>query len=341
MKRTILCALAILFMTTSCRFTRDLGPAPAPDASSTPAPTPPAARPATESTDPVLNLRYSDEPAARAEALSLDVYPATGADLPVVIFVHGGGWFRGDKSNVDAKPVGFNARGFVFVSVNYRLIPEVDVTRQMQDVARAVAWVKENIGQYGGDPSRMFLMGHSAGDVARAVAWAKENIGQYGGDPSRLFLMGHSAGGHLVSLLGTDESYLRAEGLSLADIRGVVSLDTQAYDIYKLMSNLPPASGEVYRETFGDDPEFWKAMSPQRHVKADKNIPPFAVVYTGGKESRATLSKEFFASLQEAGIPSVLLPAPEKTHGKLNREFGLPNDRISKLVFDWLDELLR
>ena len=310
MKRTILCALAILFMTTSCRFTRDLGPAPAPDASSTPAPTPPAARPATESTDPVLNLRYSDEPAARAEALSLDVYPATGADLPVVIFVHGGGWFRGDKSNVDAKPVGFNARGFVFVSVNYRLIPEVDVTRQMQDVARAVAWVKENIGQYGGDPSR-------------------------------LFLMGHSAGGHLVSLLGTDESYLRAEGLSLADIRGVVSLDTQAYDIYKLMSNLPLASGEVYRETFGDDPEFWKAMSPQRHAAADKNIPPFAVVYTGGKESRATLSKEFFASLQEAGIPSVLLPAPEKTHGKLNREFGLPNDRISKLVFDWLDELLR
>jgi len=310
MKRTILCALAILFMTTSCRFTRDLGPAPAPDASSTPAPTPPAARPATESADPVLNLRYSDEPAARAEALSLDVYPATGADLPVVIFVHGGGWFRGDKSNVDAKPAGFNARGFVFVSVNYRLIPEVDVTRQMQDVARAVAWVKQNIRQYGGDLSRMFLMGHSAG-------------------------------GHLVSLLGTDESYLRAEGLSLADIRGVVSLDTQAYDIYKLMSNLPLASGEVYRETFGDDPEFWKAMSPQRHAAADKNIPPFAVVYTGGKESRATLSKEFFASLQEAGIPSVLLPAPEKTHGKLNREFGLPNDRISKLVFDWLDELLR
>jgi len=267
MKRTILCALAILFMTTSCRFTRDLGPAPAPDASSTPAPTPPAARPATESTDPVLNLRYSDEPAARAEALSLDVYPATGADLPVVIFVHGGGWFRGDKSNVDAKPAGFNARGFVFVSVNYRLIPEVDVTRQMQDVARAVAWVKQNIRQYGGDLSRMFLMGHSAG-------------------------------GHLVSLLGTDESYLRAEGLSLADIRGVVSLDTQAYDIYKLMSNLPPAGGEVYREAFGDDPEFWKAMSPQRHVKADKNIPPFAVVYTSGKESRATLSKEFFASLQ-------------------------------------------
>ena len=326
MKRTILCALVILFVTTSCRFTRDPSilrqvqdtaslrtgsePAPAPDASSTPAPTPSAARPATESADPVLNLRYSDEPAAHAESLSLDVYPATGTDLPVVIFVHGGGWFRGDKSNVDAKPAGFNARGFVFVSINYRLIPEVDVTRQMQDVARAVAWVKENIGQYGGDPSR-------------------------------LFLMGHSAGGHLVSLLGTDESHLRAEGLSLADIRGVVSLDTQAYDIYKLMSNLPPTGGEVYRETFGDDPEFWKAMSPQRHVKADKNIPPFAVVYTSGKESRATLSKEFFASLQEAGIPSVLLPAPEKTHGKLNREFGLPNDRISNLVFEWLEELLR
>ncbi len=311
MKRIVFAALAILILTTSCRITRDIGPAPAPNATSTPGPIPITPRPALKSAEPVLNIRYSDEPAAHPESLSLDVYPATGTDLPVVIFVHGGGWFRGDKSNVDAKPAAFNVRGYVFVSVNYRLIPEVEVTDQMQD-------------------------------VTRAVAWAKKNIAQYGGDPARLFLMGHSAGAHMVSLLGTDESHLRAEGLALADIRGIVSLDTQTYDLVRLLTNMPEnVGGEVYWETFGRDPEFWEEMSPSWHVAAGKDIPPFFIVYTGGKESRAAISNLFFNTLQEAGIPSVLFPAPEKTHGQLNREFGLPNDHVSEVVFDWLEELLR
>jgi acetyl esterase/lipase len=291
-------ALAILILTTACRLTPDVGPAPTP-------------RPSLESAAPVLDIRYSDETTTREGSLNLDVYPATGTDLPVVIFVHGGGWFRGDKSNVDSKPAAFNARGFVFVSVNYRLVPEVDVVQQMQD-------------------------------VARAVAWTKQNIARYGGDPARLFLMGHSAGAHLVALLATDESYLRAEGLLLTDIQGVISLDTQTYDLVRLLKNIPEeAGGEVYWETFGHDPEFWKEMSPVWHTAAGKHIPPFFIVYTGDKESRSLISTLFFNTLQEAGIPAVLLPAPKQTHGQLNREFGLSNDRVSNLAFDWLEKLLR
>lgn len=311
MKRTVLTALAILMLTTACRLTRDLPPASVRTAESTPEPIPPTPRPTLESADPVLNIRYSDAASERPDALNLDVYPATGTNLPVVIFVHGGGWFRGDKSNVDAKPAAFNARGYVFVSVNYRLIPEVEVTDQMQDVSRAVAWVKKNISKYGGDPSR-------------------------------LFLMGHSAGAHMVSLLGTDESHLRAVDMSFADIRGIVSLDTQTYDLVSLLTNIPEdTGGEVYWETFGHDPEFWKEMSPITHVSAGKGIPPFFIVYTGDKKSRALISELFFKTLQEAGVSSVLLPATEKTHGQVNTEFGLPNDRVSEVVFDWLEELLR
>ena len=305
MKRIGITALAILILTSACRLTPDRGPAPTPTGTS------PTARPSLESAAPSLDIHYSDETTTREGSLNLDVYPATSTDLPVVIFVHGGGWFRGDKSNVDAKPAAFNTRGFVFVSVNYRLIPEVNVTQQMQDVARAVAWVKQNIRQYGGDPAR-------------------------------LFLMGHSAGGHLVALLATDESYLHSEGLLLTDIQGVISLDTQTYDLVRLLKNIPEETGgEVYWETFGHDPQFWKQMSPVWQVDSDKQIPPFFIVYTGEKESRALISTLFVNTLQEAGFSAVLIPATEKTHGSLNREFGLANDRLSNLAFDWLEELLR
>jgi len=311
MKRIVPVLFVILILTTACRLTPDVAPVPSPTATSTPRALHSTPRPALESAEPILDIRYSDDATERDGSLNLDVYPATGTNLPVVIFVHGGGWFRGDKSNVDAKPAAFNARGYIFVSVNYRLIPEVEVTDQMRDVTRAVAWVKRNIARYGGDPSQIFLLGHSAG-------------------------------AHMVALLGTDESHLRAIGMSLTDIHGVIALDTQTYDLVSLLTNIPEeAGGEVYWETFGRDPEFWQEMSPQTYVAAGRNIPPFFVVYTGEKKSRALISERFFAALQEAGIPSVLFPAPEKTHGQINREIGLPNDRLSAEIFDWLEELLR
>ena len=123
MKHIISAAFAFLILMTACRFTADLPPAPAPDAETTPSPIPPESQPRAESTEPILNIHYSDEPASRDELLSLDVYPLTGNDNPVLIFVHGGGWVRGDKSSVNAKPAAFNTHGFIFVSVNYRLSP--------------------------------------------------------------------------------------------------------------------------------------------------------------------------------------------------------------------------
>jgi len=307
MKRFIT-LLVILLFTTSCGRPHDLEPVTTPTAS------PPqgilSPRPTLESTSPILNIRYSDESSNRLDALCLDIYPAKGTNLPVLIFLHGGGWFRGDKSSVDLKPAAFNAHGFVFVSVNYRLIPEVEVNQQMQDVTRAVSWVKKNISQYGGDPSR-------------------------------LILLGHSAGAHMVSLLGTDESLLHTEGLSLKDIKGIISLDTQTYDLVKLLTNMPDeVGGEVYWETFGHDPEFWKQMSPAWHISSGKNIPPFFIAYTGEKQSRAVISTLFFNALEDAGVPSVLLPVTDKTHGRLNRELGLPSDYVTTAIFNWLDNLL-
>jgi pimeloyl-ACP methyl ester carboxylesterase len=100
----------------------------------------------------------------RNERQLLDVYaPASGSGLPVVVWVHGGGWMAGSKNAVDHKPAAFTAKGFVFVAMNYRFVPQVTMETIVRDVAKSVGWVHANIARHGGDPDRIFLMGHSAG----------------------------------------------------------------------------------------------------------------------------------------------------------------------------------
>jgi carboxylesterase type B len=92
----------------------------------------------------------------------LDIYTpedATGKSLPVMFWIHGGGWQAGDKSDVALKPKALTQRGFVFVSTNYRLLPEVRMDELIGDVARSAGWVHRNIARYGGDPTRIFVRG--------------------------------------------------------------------------------------------------------------------------------------------------------------------------------------
>ena len=94
----------------------------------------------------------------------LDIYaPANAKNLPVVFWIHGGGWLAGDKTDVKSKPQWFMDKGFVFVSTNYRLLPEVDMGTLIRDVAKAYGWMHKHIAEYGGDPKRVLVGGHSAG----------------------------------------------------------------------------------------------------------------------------------------------------------------------------------
>ena len=102
----------------------------------------------------------------------LDIYTpeqTAGASLPVMFWIHGGGWEAGDKSDVGLKPKVLTERGFVFVSTQYRLLPEVSMDELTSDVAKSLAWVHENIAEHGGDPSRIFVGGHSAGAQLAAL----------------------------------------------------------------------------------------------------------------------------------------------------------------------------
>jgi acetyl esterase/lipase len=120
------------------------------------------------------------EPASPLHMLDVYVSPAA-KNAPVMFWIHGGGWETGDKSNVAEKPRFFVERGFVFVSVNYQLLPKVE----MIDIFR---------------------------DVAKSFRWVHDHIAEYGGDPKRVLVGGHSAGAQLAALLCTDDHYLKAEG---------------------------------------------------------------------------------------------------------------------------------
>jgi len=195
---------------------------------------------------------------------SVDVYrPGDLCDAPVVVWVHGGGWRRGDKVlQMPDKVRLARDNGWVLVSVNYRL---TDPSAP--------------------DPVRYPT--HNE-DVATALAWVDDNIARYGGDPSRVAVLGHSAGAQIVASIGTDEHYLAAHDLSLSDIRCVGALDTEGFDVERMASTGNP----IYRAAFGDDPAQWVDASPIRHIAPGKDIADFLVVERGGPARR--LGQEAF-----------------------------------------------
>lgn len=116
------------------------------------------------------DITYSANPRQK-----LDVYKpgnSTTVSKPVVVFFYGGAWESGDKSSYLFVAEALTSRGYVVVIPNYRVYPEVIFPTYMEDVALAVKWTFDNIAQHGGDPARVFVMGHSAGaQLAALVAY--------------------------------------------------------------------------------------------------------------------------------------------------------------------------
>jgi acetyl esterase/lipase len=128
------------------------------------------------------DVRYA--PGDRHE---LDIYtPRAEAAAPVVVFIYGGGWKDGNKSDYRFVAAALAARGFLTVVPDYRLFPQVRFPVFLQDNAAAVAWTKANIARFGGDPHRIFLMGHSAGAYNVAMLTLdRQWLGADGLDPDR------------------------------------------------------------------------------------------------------------------------------------------------------------
>jgi acetyl esterase/lipase len=108
--------------------------------------------------------RHSDLPYGDAVRQRLDVYaPRNAAQRPVVIFWYGGSWTQGNRADYRFVGAALAERGFVTVIPDYRLYAAVTFPAFCEDGAHAIAWVQEHIDEFGGDPRRIVLMGHSAG----------------------------------------------------------------------------------------------------------------------------------------------------------------------------------
>jgi len=114
----------------------------------------------------------------------LDIYRPDLANAPVAIFIYGGSWKSGDRSMYRFIGAAFASRGFLTVVPDYRVYPEVKYPVFIDDAAAAVAWTKAHIADYGGDPRRIFLIGHSAGaHIAAMLTLDKAFLARVGLDP--------------------------------------------------------------------------------------------------------------------------------------------------------------
>src|SRR5439155_13676259 len=110
----------------------------------------------------------------------LDIYPASQPASPVLVYIHGGYWRSGSKDdNCNFVPA-FTQRGATVVVMEYDLCPQVTVTDIVQQACTGIAWTYRNVTRYGGNPSKLYISGHSAGGHLTAMAlaydWEKEGL---------------------------------------------------------------------------------------------------------------------------------------------------------------------
>ena len=151
--------------------------------------------------------------------------------------------------------------------------------------------------------------------------------GTVGADPSRVAVLGHSAGGGIVSAIATDPTYLGASGLGLDAIACAGSMDGEGYDVVAGATTAPVEFQTGYRNAFGDDPAVWVQASPINHVAAGVGIPPFFVA-ARGVDWRFEQHRRFVEALNGAGVPTVVVDATSLEHADLTVAIGAPGETV-------------
>ncbi len=251
--------------------------------------------------------------------LKVDIYAPAGAkNLPVVFWIHGGGWQAGDRTAIQLKPEAFVAKGFVFVSTGYRLLPEVDMVTIFRDIAKSLGWVHANIAQHGGDPTRIIVGGHSAG-------------------------------AQLAALICIDHRYLRAEGVPFSVLKGCFPVDGDTYDVPAMIETAEtrlrvhgfPMPKQGHRVKFGNTPELHRDYSAVTHVAKGKSIPPFLILHVADHPDNTMQARRLEGVLKEAGVPAKAFGAKETNHSRINENLGLPEDPSTKALFEFVAAALK
>ncbi len=176
----------------------------------------------------------------------LNIFSPENSDSlkPVIIFIHGGSWKSGKKELYSFFGKRLARKGYVAVMIDYPLSPE-------------------------------FIISDMTITSAQSVKWVYKNIANYGGDPSQIYVSGHSAGGHLAALLSTKNEFF--EQLEIENpIKGAILIDAAGLDMYTYLKKKNYAPGTSYLQTFTNDSEVWKQNSPIYFI--DENDPPLLIL---------------------------------------------------------------
>jgi acetyl esterase/lipase len=251
-----------------------------------------AARGAPRGTRLIPDIPYGADPAQRFDVYVSTQAPAGIVPAPVIFFVHGGAWARGDKTNtrvVDPKIAHWVELGYVVISANYRMLP-TPVAQQ-------------------------------ADDVAAAIAFAQSQAGLWGGDAKRFILMGHSAGAHLVALLSAGaRTATRPQPW-----RGSVLLDSAAFDVTTIMTH---RHFGLYDHAFGSDRATWAALSPIAQL-SHATAPMLAVCSSRRQESCGQADR--FAAKANGLGGRVRVLREDLSHMEINATLGAASDYTSQV----------
>lgn len=227
---------------------------------------------------------------------------------PLIVFVHGGAWAGGDKSDSTgaAKIRHYTGQGYALASINYRLLPEVEIEDQAADLAAAIAAM-----------------------VGNAAAL---NV-----DPGRIVLMGHSAGAHLAALAATDPQWLGAHDMAPADLAGAVLLDGAAYDVPRQIVDAGPLLGIVYQVAFGSGMARQERLSPAHHSDG-RDARRFLIVHIERRDA-AVQARSLAEALRNDGTDAEIVQFPGRGlegHNRLNAMLGRSDSPATSVVDEWL-----
>ncbi len=231
------------------------------------------------------------------ERCKLDLcLPVGKTDFPTVVWFHGGGMTGGAKNSGTPLMKSLAAAGVAVASVNYRLSPKAQYPAYVEDSAAAFAWVRANIGAHGGNTNRIFVSGHSAG-------------------------------GYLTFMIGLDPRYLRAHGLELSAIAGLIPVSGQTMTHYTVRQERGIGKFTITADEAA--PVFY----------ARKDTPPMLVLYADNDMAgRAEENAYLVAMMKGAGNPHVTgLLVRDRNHGSIGGRLAEAGDPARLAILEFME----
>jgi acetyl esterase/lipase len=252
------------------------------------------------------DISYTND--TQNERNKLDVYYSRkGLPGDVLVFFPGGAWRSGNKNTYSYLGKNFVRKGLVTVIINYSL-----------------------------SPNQIYKM---AQDCTAAVLWVHRYISNYGGNPNRIFVMGHSAGGHLMELINADTRFFSQYGIK-NPIYGVILLDTFGLDMYEYLSEASPENDRYYNtfiQVFSNDPRIWTQASPMRYLKNLRN-PHLILIGERTYPSIQTQNRRLFGKLTNSRqAPVEFYEIPRKNHSAMVASMFFSGNQQYDIILSFIE----